>query len=278
MRQSSWKRFVLALLAAAPLCSPAADPAPPDLVLVQSGTLPIILTAPHGGTSEIPGVAPRDVAGKPKGGASYVVDRDPETDRLAIGIAAEIKALTGKDVYLVVARFHRKFIDPNRPPEIALDSPAARPYYDYYHGFVRKFVDEVRKGHRAGLLIDVHGQHKFPNELVRGTINGRSVTQLILRADFDAITGPNGIFGQMERNGFKVWPANSFPPSKNHEDGGFNGGYTTNQYGSHRGDGIDAVQFEFGTKYRSKDELQRSIKATAKAIVAFHDAYLKANR
>jgi N-formylglutamate amidohydrolase len=95
-----------------------------DLVLKQPGSLPIILTAPHGGTQAIPGVSARVVAGK---GDRYNAGRDPETDRLAIGIAAEIKALTGKDVYLVLARFDRKFIDANRPPEVAFDNPAAAP-------------------------------------------------------------------------------------------------------------------------------------------------------
>jgi hypothetical protein len=39
---------------------------------------------------------------------------------LAQGIAAEIKALTGKDVYLVMAKFERSFIDAKRPPELAV--------------------------------------------------------------------------------------------------------------------------------------------------------------
>ena len=273
-------RTALALAAAAAIALSsmplhAAKDAPEDLVLVRAGTLPIILTAPHGGTAAIPGVSPRDVQGKKAGGAGYVADRDPETDRLAIGIAAEIKAITGKEPYLVVARFHRKFVDPNRPPEIAYDQPAAKPYYDHYHESVLRFVEEVRGRYPAGVLIDVHGQHKIADSLVRGTLNGRSVTRLIGRAGFDAITGPKGLFGELEANGFKVFPSNGLPPHRNYEDGGFNGGYTTATYGSHRADGIDAVQFEFGSQYRKKAELDATIRKAARAIVAFHDAYLK---
>ena len=98
-----------------------------------------------------------------------------ETDRLALGIAARIKALTQRDVYLVVARFDRKYIDANRPPQRAFDQPAARPYYDAYHQAIRRFVDEIRARHPHGLLIDVHGQTKIPDALVRGTIDGRAV-------------------------------------------------------------------------------------------------------
>jgi hypothetical protein len=126
----------------------AADAAPSDLVLARPGTLPIIITAPHGGRQAIPGVAPRDTLGRPRGGRGYVTGGDTNTDILALGIAAEIKALTGKEPYLVMAKFKRKFIDPNRPPEIAVDSPVARPYYDYYHQSVRRFVDEISSKYR----------------------------------------------------------------------------------------------------------------------------------
>ena len=46
--------LVLAVLLGPPVH--AADKAPADLVLVQRGTLPIILTAPHGGREAIPAV------------------------------------------------------------------------------------------------------------------------------------------------------------------------------------------------------------------------------
>jgi N-formylglutamate amidohydrolase len=174
-----------------------------------------------------------------------------------------------------VAHFNRKYIDANRPPRIAFDQPAARPYYDFYHQSIRRAVDEMRARHRHGLLIDVHGQHKIPDALVRGTINGRAVRRLLARAGVAAVTGPEGLFGQLERNGFRVFPDNNVPPAGRNEDAGFSGGYTTNLYGSHRADGIDAVQFEFGIQYRRKATIDGAIEGAAKAIVAFHDKYLK---
>jgi hypothetical protein len=118
----------------------AAEPA--DLVFVQAGTLPIILTAPHGGRVAVPGVVPRTIPPRRPDDTTYVTTVDPETDRLALGIAARIKALTQRDVYLVMARFERKYIDANRQPRIAFDQPAAEPYYDLYHRSIRRFVDE----------------------------------------------------------------------------------------------------------------------------------------
>lgn len=66
-----------------------------------------------------------------------------------------------------MVKYQRKYIDANRPPELALEDSRARPHYDYYHQSVRRFVGEVRKNHPAGLLIDVHGQSKAPDVVMR---------------------------------------------------------------------------------------------------------------
>jgi len=256
----------------------AADKTPANLVLVQQGALPIILTAPHGGREAIPGIEPRrdkaNVEAYRKWGG-FQRGADTNTDSLAQGIAAELAKLTGKKPYLVVAKFSRKYIDANRPPELGLDSPRARPYYDTYHQAVRRFVDEIRGNYPAGLLIDVHGQSKDPDVLMRGTINGRAVERLLRQSGVEAVTGPNGIYGRLEANGFKVFPGNDVPPGGRSEDAGYNGGYTVFTYGSHSLTGIDAVQMEFGSRYRQKAVLDKSASDVAKAIAAFHEAYLK---
>jgi N-formylglutamate amidohydrolase len=249
--------------------------APADLVLVRFGALPIILTVPHGGREAIPGVAPRDTLGKPSGGQGFVTVTDTNTDRLALGIAGEIEALTGKEPYFVMAKFKRQFVDPNRPPEVAVDSPAAQPYYDYYHQAVRRFIDEVCGKYSAGLLVDVHGQMKDPTVVMRGTQNGRTVARLLARAGIPAVTGPNGIFGRLAANGLDVFPANDVAPEGSAENRGYSGGYTVGTYGSQNADGIDAVQMEFGTRYRHDRGLDLAARATGKALVAFYEAYLK---
>jgi hypothetical protein len=256
----------------------AAERTPADLVLVQQGALPIILTAPHGGREAIPGIDPRqDRTGAEAWGkwGGFVQTEDTNTYALAQGIAAEIEKLTGKAPYLVMAKFHRKYIDANRPPELGLDSPRARPYYDYYQQSVRRFVDEIRSNYPAGLLIDVHGQIKDPQVIMRGTINGRAVERLVRRAGVEAVTGPKGIYGQLEAKGFRIFPGNDVPPRGRSEDAGFNGGYTVFTYGSHNSTGIDAVQFEFGASYRQKAVLDQSTRDAGRAIAAFHEAYLK---
>lgn len=254
----------------------ATDRALADLVLVQQGSMPVILTAPHGGRAEIPNVELRraqDGTPGPWGGVN--TGADSSTDVLASGIAAELRKLTGRDPYLVVAKFARKYIDANRPPELGLEDPRARAYYDYYHRSIRRFVNEVRAKYPAGLLIDVHGQGKDPDVIMRGTINGRTVQRLMQRGGVDAVTGPRGVFGQLEANGFKVFPRNDVPPRGTSEDAGYKGGYTVFTYGSHNRDGIDAVQMEFGNRYRQKALLDKSARDAAHAIAAFYEAYLR---
>ena len=252
-----------------------------NLVLVRPGTLPILLTVPHGGREVIPGIEERDAgnkAGRRVAGkwSSFVKGADTDTDLLAQRIAAEIEALTGDTPYVVLAKFRRGYIDANRPPDIALDSPQARPYYERYHEAIRRFVDEIRSKYPAGLLIDVHGQHLNADVVMRGTINGKTVARLIQRAGFDAVTGPKGIFGQLEVHGFTVFPRNDVPPRGTAENAGLNGGYTVAIYGSEARDGIDAVQMEFGTRYRLKAALDDSGRRAGRAIAGFYEAYLKA--
>ena len=254
----------------------ATDRALADLVLVQQGSMPVILTAPHGGRAAIPTVEPRRAQdGTPGPWGGVHTGADASTDVLASGIAAELSKLTGQDPYLVVAKFARKYIDANRPPELGLEDPRTRPYYDYYHRSIRRFVNEVRAKYPAGLLIDVHGQGKDPDVIMRGTINGRTVQRLMQRGGVDAVTGPRGVFGLLEANGFKVFPRNDVPPRGTSEDAGYKGGYTVFTYGSHDRDGIDAVQMEFGNRYRQKTLLDKSARDAAHAIAAFYEAYLR---
>ena len=250
------------------------------MVLVHRGTLPIVLTAPHGGRLAIPGMQVRNakdpalIAASANWGGVHL-EADGNTDVLAVRIASGIEKLTGHAPYLVLAKFERTFIDANRPPEIAYADPAAAPYYDFYRKSVRAFVDEIRSNYPAGLLLDVHGQAKDAGALMRGTLNGETVTLLVRRAGVDSLVGPEGLFGQLEAQGFKVFPSNRAPIRGSSENGGYNGGYTVRAYGSNNANGIDAVQLEFGTRYRKKDEVEKSADAAARAIVTFYKAYLE---
>ena len=280
-RAGTWPAIVLGAIALVSSLRVFAGSASPDeLVVVHRGTIPIILTAPHGGRVDIPGVPLRNAPDAAHAAAfskwgGFHAGGDPNTDVLTLRIAADIEKLTGHSPYVVLAKFDRRFVDANRPAELAYAGPAAAPYYALYHGTIRKFVDEIRRAHPAGLLLDVHGENKDTDVLMRGTSNGDTVSRLVQRAGAGSITGPDGLFGQLETQGFKVFPSNRLPLGHGSEDAGFSGGYTVNAYGSQKANGIDAVQLEFGSRYRRDDELDRTAARAARAIVTFYKAYVE---
>ena len=109
-----------------------------DLIHAETGELPIILTAPHGGRQDVPGCEPRTPTG-----SRFVTNPDYNTDILAQSIAAEIKRLTGKPPYLVIARFHRKFIDANRRADEAYGTDGCKADYALYHAAIRRQIDKL---------------------------------------------------------------------------------------------------------------------------------------
>ncbi len=81
----------------------------------------------------------------------------------------------------MAARFHRKYIDANRPPDIAYEDPRAKPVYDAYRDTLAGYCREVRKTYGRGLLLDVHGQGAMKDAVIRGTKDGKTVALLVQR-------------------------------------------------------------------------------------------------
>lgn len=260
----------LLFLIVLPLPAPTADTKADDFVHVQKGTLPVVISAPHGGRKKVPDVAER----KGDGIKQFVTVRDDNTAELAEALAAEVEKLLGGKPWVVVAKFERKFIDANRPREAAYESDVAKPYYDAYHGPLEAACKSVKQKHGRGLLLDIHGQAPFPDTICRGTQNGKTVTLLKDRFGWAAVAGKNSVLGKLEARGYKVLPKGDAPPDAK-EDARFNGGYTVGTYGSHTGYGIDAIQLELGGDLRKKAAVPKTAKDIAAAVAAFHDEYLK---
>jgi N-formylglutamate amidohydrolase len=236
---------------------------------VQRGTLPIIVSAPHGGRLAVPGVPER----LGKGLTNYQTVRDDYTAELAERFAVELeKQLDGKP-WLVVARFDRTYIDANRPAEEGYESEKARPTYDAYHAALAEACKAVKKEYGRGLLLDIHGQGEYKDAICRGTRNGKTVTLLIERDGRHALTGRRSVLGHLQRNGYRVLPSCDADADAK-EVAKFNGGYIIDTYGSHTGHAIDAIQLEFGTSLRTKDQFPTTARDLATAAAVFHDEYL----
>lgn len=240
-----------------------------DYLQAEAGQLPIILTAPHGGQRDVPGCEIRAPIGP-----RFVNRPDHNTDRLTRVIADEIKRLTGKAPYLVMAHFHRKYIDANRRAEEAYGDPGCADHYTAYHTAVRGFVDEVRAKYPHAMLFDIHGQAAYRSSILRGTRQGSTVQALLARAGAPAVTGPDSVFGHFAAMGYHIVPANDIAPTQAAEAKNYAGGHTVDLYGSHRSNGIDAMQLEFGRDFRDNIPIDKVGQDTAKAIAAFYARYL----
>jgi N-formylglutamate amidohydrolase len=260
----------LLVLFVLPLAAVAAAPKADDFVRVQKGTLPIIVSAPHGGRTKVPDVPER----KGEGVKQFVTVLDGNTAELAEALASEVEKQLGGKVWLVVARFERKYIDANRPRDAAYESEKAKPYYDAYHGPLEAACKAVKEKHGRGLLLDIHGQAPLPDTVCRGTQNGKSVALLKDRFGWAAVNGKNSVLGRLEAAGYKVMPPADAPADAK-EDPRFSGGYIVGTYGSHTGYGIDAIQLELGGDLRAKAKFPKTAEDLAAAVAAFHDEYLK---
>ena len=183
---------------------------PHPLVTYQAGGLPIILSAPHGGKDAVPGVPPREG----KGVARFNPKIDSNTAVLTEKLADALEQKTGKRPYVVIARFHRKFIDANRSPGSAYESEQAKPVYDAYQQALAKSRQDVIARWGSGILIDIHGQGAAPETIYRGTQNGKTTTHLVNRFGKEALIGEKSLIGQLAKQGFNV-----APPVDSHDQG-----------------------------------------------------------
>ena len=252
------------------LALPAADP--PDLaefVVVRRGTVPVILSAPHGGRAALPGVPDR----KGEGVKQFVTVLDGNTFELSGKAADAIEKALGGRPYVVAAKFQRRHCDANRPAEAAYEDARAKPYYDAYHAALKSHCDEVRQSWGQGLLLDLHGQAAKADTVFRGTRRLTTCGNLKTRFGMAAITGKTSLLGALAASGYAVFPAIDAPADAA-EDPRFGGGHIVATYGSAGGTNIDAIQLEFGGDSRAAKSLDKTARDLAAALKFFATDYL----
>jgi N-formylglutamate amidohydrolase len=227
-----------------------------QLVSRHAGTLPVILTCPHGATARPPGVSQR--TGSPAGCPPFKTAGDTFTKEITIAVAQSLLETLGEAPYVVIAGYHRKFIDANRSERCAFNSSekqAAFPFYSEYHRTVRAFVDAIQaENNSRGFLFDIHGTttiQEDPADVYIGTDNGESIRRFT-SSDPLAAFRRRSLRGLLQAAGYVVSPALPGIPETAQVDGGF----TTQTYGSSHDDGLDAMQFEIAQPVR-RDQQRR---------------------
>jgi N-formylglutamate amidohydrolase len=227
------------------------------------------LTAPHAGKpiSKIPGVPIRTGKGVKK----FSIRWDSNTNEIIRIVEKEIEKYINRKPYVVMAKFSRKYADANRDPTSAFESYQAMPFYFRYQNAVQDFVNEVKTKWGKGILIDIHGQSKRPSVIWRGTLNGKSLTYFINCNGWDTIYGSKGLLGILKQKGYTIYPSEPYG-----KEAPYNGGYTIAKYGSHTDNGIDAIQLEIGSNFRSNNTvLTKFSKDLAKAIIIFYQEIIQ---
>lgn len=233
------------------------------LVISSEGLLPLLLTVPHDGDEPIGSVPVRTTG---------AMVRDLGTRPLAEKVASLLERQLSARPRMVIAKFSRKYLDANRAEQDAMQSAEALPVYQAYHSEIARHVAELRAAFPQGaLLLDIHGQSDDLNTTFRGTRSGQTVKALVQKHGIAAIQGEKSILGGLASKGYNVNP--SLGATSPEEDRRFAGGHTVYFYGSHRAQGIDAIQFEFGKNQRNSWNLAEHF-AEVIAIFLNHYGYL----
>lgn len=144
----------------------------------KSADIPIILSAPHGGSYSF---GNQRLLLKCRPDAPGVIKKgDVSTFELLTAIDTYILKRINRKCHLVAARFHRTFIDANRdnhvPSQIAYHPAcnASKAIYDSYHGHIDSCIGASLDGnnHSRCLLLDIHGMRPYSDFIVVGTRNG----------------------------------------------------------------------------------------------------------
>lgn len=228
-----------------------------NFIQYSSGNLPVILSAPHGGTVKPDSLPDRSCAG-------CVIDADLNTAGLAILIDSFITVKTGCYAHLIFSNLHRVKLDANRNLPEATDSNAiTKPFYDVYHSFMRAAYDSVKKKYTKGLVIDLHGHGHAIQRLEIGYLLSEKIlrlsdSSLLLFKDSSSIRhlatqsaagfinlvrGEAALGTLLAAKGFPSVPSKQIPAPKNREPY-FEGGFITATYGSVNKGTIDAIQIE----------------------------------
>lgn len=225
---------------------------------VRSGTLPIILTVPHGGS-----LKPANVLARRYG----VTGTDSNTVPLAEMLIEELETRYGGKPHAIISNLHRTKLDPNRDlEEAAQGDPIAVAAWHRFHDSAQKACDSVMKKNGMGLLLDIHGHRHLDQRvelgyLIKGDILKHSDAELDADAvliastsirDLDKrspqsfaelVRGPQSLGGLLEFRGFRCLPS----PSKANPTfmaGYFSGVYDVAAHGSRNGGTVSAIQVE----------------------------------
>jgi len=239
-----------------------------DYLEFQKGTIPLIISVPHGGTLECENIPKRSH------GILGIDGKTVEIARKLMGlIRVNFRAqnLKSKFPSYVISKVRRSKIDLNRNEAEAFNpsSIIAREIYISYHNKLREFVIDNLNFFSRSLLIDIHGFEKEKRppgfrdvDIIIGTNNYESLfSKPTLRKDLG-----NNIRGKIIQKfiDLEIPIAPGHPKRKEYV---LTGGYITKKYGASQIHNSQALQMEFSDRIRIKDHKLRELVLNALANI-----------
>ncbi|QYM77876.1 immunoglobulin domain-containing protein [Horticoccus luteus] len=265
------------------------------------GDLPIVITAPHGGSLTPFAIPDRANGTYTIDGVSYtfaantsneiVTATDLNTEDLATKVVNEILARTGHRPHLIICHLKRSKLDANREKTAAaLGNPIAGAAWDAYQAFILAARATVTRDFGFSFHVDLHG-HGHTNQRLElgynlsssdlgvsdaalnraGVLYDTSVRTLPLnRPDVTLATvlrGSRSIGDFMSTLGFPACPSPQDPQPK--DSSFFQGGYTTRTHTCWTDNGIDhGLQIECNSDARTDANRPLFAAALAQALNA----------
>lgn len=283
-----------------------------EYVLRQRGTIPIILTSPHGGNVQPDFLDVRDACSddsNPSGcrGGRCSRSSDKNTFKLTTLLVDKIEEECGGKPYYVIGQIKRNYIDYNRDAFdpvggqlCSFKDPDALLYWEAFHNQIETYLGEIQENcEGCGLLIDVHGftdqDHPQAISLGMGNAGGQTVPNIRERdAELPFVYGEEGLVPNLLNYGedhiLEVAPEDINASY----DGMPNGGYIVRRYSRRYADWggpqsdpnlpmIDSIQMEFekglrqassGSDETDAEILERTALAVARSLCGARDQYI----
>ena len=225
------------------------------------GTLPLVISVPHGGY-----LTPENIPDRKCEGCVY--DGDSYTQELARSIRDHFFKQTGYYPHIVINLLSRKKFDANRNKTDAADgNQIVEKAWFEYHDFLEKAKTQITKDHKRGLFLDLHGHGHKIQRIELGYLLNKDELQLpdsdlntdayidkssikkLIGNDLQHLSFPELLRGNsslgtiFNNNEVPAVPSTLIPHALNNERY-FDGGYNTERHGSLNGGNIDGIQVE----------------------------------
>jgi hypothetical protein len=222
-----------------------------------AGDMPLIISAPHGGT-----LKPAEVPNRKQGEFAH----DEHVEELARAIQQAVHDRFGHYPHVIICRLDRHKVDCNRDiGEGAESDPGAQQAWKEFQGYIEMARSNVVATAGKGFYIDLHGQsHPIKRIELGYSLNASQLTNanpvldqppfadhstirsLARRAGVpfsELLRGTNSLGGMLAAKGYPAVPSPSMPhPGEGNPF--FGGGPNGRRHGSMQGGTIDGVQME----------------------------------